>query len=460
MPDCEPRYSRDEQGDRVSADRHSMAEIIGRKRDGLRLTSEELHWVVSSYTRGDIPDYQMAALLMAILFRKMEVGELASWTEAMLHSGDVLDLSHIPDPKVDKHSTGGVGDKVSIPLAPTMAACGLVIPMISGRGLGHTGGTLDKLESIPGFRTALSPAEFVRVVEEQGLVLAGQSETLVPADRRIYALRDTTGTVPSVPLIASSIMSKKLAADTDALVLDVKVGRGAFMKTIDEAQELAETMVGIGGAHGTRTTAVFTAMDQPLGREVGNGNEIAESIDVLNATGPRDLTEVVYRLGAEMLILGGKARAIDDARLMIDEAIRSGRALERFAAVIEAQDGDPAVLTDRSLLPRASRTHHVHANRSGYVSGCDALSIGFAGVRLGAGREAKEDAIDPGVGMTIFKKYGEAVSEGEPLAEIRYADDRRLEAALPLLEAAWEIGDEPPPERPLVLGEIRSAETH
>lgn len=433
-----------------------MVELIGRKRDGGALTADELHWVIDSYTGGAIPDYQMSALLMAILFRGLDVDELAEWTDAMIHSGNVMDLSHIEAPRVDKHSTGGVGDKVSIPLAPIVAACGLAVPMISGRGLDHTGGTLDKLESIPGFRTALSPDEFVSVIDGEGLCLAGQSATLAPADRLIYALRDTTGTVPSIPLIASSIMSKKLAADIGALVLDVKVGSGAFMKTLDEARDLAAAMVGIGDAHGTDTVAVFTAMDQPLGREVGNGNEIDESIDVLEGRGPEDLTEVVYRLGGEMLVLGGLAESVETAKSLMDDAVASGRALDRFAAVVAAQGGNPDVVANRSLLPRARRVHSLTAARSGYVTRCDALDIGTAGVRLGAGRQRKEDDIDRGVGITIAKKLGDAVAKDETLAEIRYEDEARLERASNLLERAWEIGDSPPDPYRLILGEVRS----
>ena len=442
------------------SDQHSIVEIIRRKRDGDTLTSEELHWVIAAYTRREIPDYQMSALLMAILFRHLDGGELAAWTEAMLHSGDVLDLSHLTAPKVDKHSTGGVGDKVSIPLAPIVAVCGLVVPMISGRGLGHTGGTLDKLESIPGFRTTLSPDEFRSAVDTNGVVIAGQSETLVPADRLIYALRDATGTVPSLSLIASSIMSKKLAEDIDGLVLDVKVGSGAFMKTLADAEELAETMVGIGTAHGTHTVAVFTAMDQPLGHEVGNASEIRESIDVLEGHGPADLTEVVFRIGGEMLLSGEIAGDLDQARESMESAVASGRALERFAAMIESQGGNPAVLEDRSLLARAAHVYHVRAPRSGYVVGCDALDIGMAGVRLGGGRESKEDDVDPGVGIAIVRKLGDEVADGDVLAEIRYNDASRLAAATPLLEAAWEIGDESMSPGPLILGEIRSQEAH
>ena len=439
----------------MSTDEHSIVEIIGRKRDGGILTSEELHWVISSYTRGDIPDYQMSALLMAILFRRLDPGELAAWTEAMLHSGDVIDLSHVSGPKVDKHSTGGVGDKVSISLVPIVAACGLTVPMISGRGLGHTGGTLDKLESIPGFHTELSRQEFLAVVHQHGFVLAGQSETLVPADRLIYALRDATGTVPSIPLIASSIMSKKLAEGLDALVLDVKTGRGAFMKTLQDARELTDTMVGIGRAHDTTVIAVFTAMDQPLGREVGNASEIAESIDVLRGEGPPDLTEVVFKLGTEMLVAGRLAGSSSEAAELMSRAVDSGRALERFGDVIAAQGGDRAVLDDRTRLPHAPHIQHLRSPRSGYVTTCDALDIGIASVRLGGGRNRKEDEVDPGVGITVEKKLGEKVEGGEPLATIRYRDERRLANTVAILEHAWEISDRAAPPRAIILGESR-----
>ncbi len=436
---------------------HSIVEIIASKRDGGTLSSEELHWVISAYTGGVIPDYQMAALLMAILFRGLELGELAAWTEAMLHSGDIIDLSHLAAPKVDKHSTGGVGDNVSISLAPIVAACGVVVPMISGRGLAHTGGTLDKLESIPGFRTALDPEEFLSLVESNGLALAGQSESLVPADRLIYALRDTTGTVPSIPLIASSIMSKKLAEGIDALVLDVKVGSGAFMKNTDEARKLAETMVGIGTAHGTNVVAVFTAMDQPLGREVGNAGEMAESLEVLRGNGPDDLVEVIFRLAGEMLTLAGVADNAAAAQRVVEQVVTSGQALERLAGVIAAQGGDPRVITDPTLLPRAPHVYHVKSPQSGFVAKCDALNIGVALVRLGAGRERKEDDIDPGVGITLLKKRGEPVDEGEPVAEVRFRDQARLDAAVELLERAWSVADEPPAASPLILGEVRQA---
>ncbi len=434
---------------------HSMTELIERKRDGGTLSADELRWIIGEYSADRLPDYQMSALLMAILWRGFDSDELAIWTEAMLHSGEVLDFSHLAAPKVDKHSTGGVGDKVSIPLAPMVASCGVAVPMMSGRGLGHTGGTLDKLESIPGFRTALDPVEFHRVLDANGLVLAGQSETLVPADRRIYALRDATGTVPSIPLISSSIMSKKLAEGLDGLVLDVKVGRGAFMKDEASARTLAETMVGIGASHQTQVVALLTAMDQPLGNEIGNANEIAESLDVLAGGGPADLVEITYRLGVEMLLLGGITNDPADARNRLETAVTSGRALELFADVIVAQGGDPAVVEDRGRLPRAGTTHTVTATDGGFVTRCDALDLGLASVRLGGGRAKKDDTVDPAVGITLRRKIGDAVRSGDTLATVSYNDPDRLASALSLIEGAWRIGAEAPAPVPLVLGEVR-----
>ena len=433
----------------------NIVEIIERKRDGERLTGPEIAWVIAEYTADRIPDYQMAALLMAIFKAGLDAGELGAWTDAMLHSGEVLDFSGIAAPKVDKHSTGGVGDKVSIPLAPMVAACGVAVPMMSGRGLGHTGGTLDKLETIPGFRTALDPPEFRAVLEQTGLVLAGQSETLVPADRRIYALRDATGTVPSIPLIASSIMSKKLAEGLDALVLDVKVGRGAFMKTPDDARRLASTMVGIGAAHGTPVTAVLTDMSQPLGREIGNACEVAESIEVLRGEGPPDLVEVTYRLGEEMLIMGGVCAGRDDARARLQRAVETGAALEKLIEVVVAQGGDPSIVEDTSLLARAPYREVVAAPRSGYLARCDALDLGVAAMRLGAGRRRKEDQIDPGVGIRVPVAVGDRLKAGEVLAIVTWADTQRLDEAMPLVRRAFEIGEEAAAAPPLILGEVR-----
>jgi len=433
----------------------NVVELIEHKRDGGKLSADEVRWLIAGFTADTVPDYQMAALLMAILLKGLDGEELASWTDAMLHSGDVLDFSHVAAPKVDKHSTGGVGDKVSIPLAPIVAACGVAVPMMSGRGLGHTGGTLDKLESIPGFRTALDPAEFTRLLARTGLVLAGQSDRLVPADRRIYALRDVTGTVPSIPLIASSIMSKKLAEGLDALVLDVKVGSGAFMKDIARSRELARTMVGIGASYGTPVSALITDMSQPLGAAVGNANEIAESVEVLRGGGPSDLVEITYRFGVEMLLMAGVAGDRAAARVQMQRAVSDGRAFAKLEEVVVAQGGDPAVLHDTSLLASAPEETVVTAARGGVVTRCDALDLGVAAVRLGAGRATKEEQIDPGVGFTVCAKVGDEVAPGDPLVRIRWREPRRLAEAMPLVERAVVIGDGPATPPPLVHEEVR-----
>lgn len=433
----------------------SMPELIARKRDGGELTADEVHWIIAAYTADEIPDYQMSALLMTFMFRGMEPSELNAWTDAMLHSGDVLDLSAIAESKIDKHSTGGVGDKISIPLGPLVAACGIAVPMVSGRGLGHTGGTLDKLESIPGFSTAVTPEQFGPQLERLGLVFAGQTETLVPADRRIYALRDASGSVPSVPLISSSIMSKKLAEDLDGLVLDVKVGSGAFMKERRDAERLARTIVDIGAARDTTVVALLTDMDQPLGATVGNASEIAESIDVLRGQGPPDVHELTLRLGEEMLIEGGVAGNRASARGQLEEALGSGAALDRFRDVIAAQGGNPAVVDDPGLLPVAAHTEALRAPRNGYVTACDALAIGRASVLLGAGRQRKEEPVDPSVGITLHAKLGAAVEAGSVLATVAYNDPTRRDAALPLLTEAWDFREEPPPSRELIIGEVR-----
>jgi len=431
----------------------SFRQLIERKRDGGVLRDEEIRWIIAEYTKGNLPDYQMAAMLMAVFKEGLDGPELEVWTDAMLHSGEVLDLSHISAPKVDKHSTGGVGDKVSIPLAPMVAACGVAVPMMSGRGLGHTGGTVDKLESIPGYRTQLTPDEFVSIVEKFGLVLAGQSRSLAPADGAIYSLRDATGSVPSIPLIASSIMSKKLAVGLGALVLDVKVGRGAFMKDLDRARLLAETMVGIGKARGTPVVAVLTDMNQPLGRMVGNAVEIAESIEVLHGGGPPDLVEVVYRLGEEMLMLAGIASERADARQRLEQAVASGAAFEKLQQVTVAQGGDPAVLLDPLLLPQPDNEHIVRATKGGYVVRVDAFEIGTAALRLGAGRERKEDDIDPSVGIAVEAKIGDEVAAGQALARIFWNDEGKMADALPMTEGAFEISEQRGSR--LVYGEVR-----
>lgn len=431
---------------------YSMVEQIRRKRDSLELDTDAIRWIIREYTADEIPDYQLSSLLMAIVFNGMTTNELAAWTDAMLHSGDVLDLSSVDKAKVDKHSTGGVGDKISIPLAPIVAACGVAVPMMSGRGLGHTGGTLDKLESIPGFTTQIDPSAFDRQLTDIGVVMVGQTERLVPADRRIYALRDATGTVPSVPLISSSIMSKKLAEDLDGLLLDVKVGSGAFMKTEADARTLAQTMSDLGAAHGTPVTAFLTDMSQPLGATVGNANEIRESIDVLRGNGPQDVTELTIAFARAMLVLAGHdaEQAVSD----VDTAISSGAALTTMERLIEAQGGDPGVIEDPSRLPSTGQHHVIEADRSGFIARCDAYDIGVAGVRLGAGRAKKEDDVDPAVGFTVHVDVGAQVDEGQPLLTVEYRHDERLESALSVLKGAIEITDEPVPARTLIIDTI------
>lgn len=432
---------------------HSMVELIGDKRDGAELDGDALRWIIEQYTDDVIPDYQMASLLMAILLNGMTADELAAWTEAMLRSGERLDLSDVDKPKIDKHSTGGVGDKISIPLAPIVASCGIAVPMMSGRGLGHTGGTLDKLESIPGFSTHVDPSTFSTQLEAIGVVMTGQSETLVPADRRIYALRDASGTVPCKNLISSSIMSKKLAEDLDGLVLDVKVGSGAFMKTVDAADALARTMIGIGASYDTPVTALLTDMSQPLGRAVGNANEIRESVEILRGEGPADSTRLTIELAEEMLMLAGEQDRTT-ARSRIDDALATGRAMETMLALVERQGGDPRVIEDPTLLARAEHEFVLEAGRAGVVARCDALAIGEAGVRLGAGRATKEDAIDPAVGFEVEAKVGDQVEAGQPLMRVRYHDRGRLDHAMVALQGAWEISDEAPERHELIMGRI------
>ncbi|MGI8517749.1 MAG: thymidine phosphorylase [Acidimicrobiia bacterium] len=427
----------------------NAVELIQRKRDRGVLQPEEIAWLINSYTDGTMTDYQMAAMAMAVFLNGLDQNELAAWTGAMLRSGEVLDFSNIDRPKVDKHSTGGVGDKVSIPLAPMVGACGVAIPMMSGRGLGHTGGTLDKLESIPGFFTSLDPARFREVLTECGIVLAGQSETLVPADRKLYALRDATGTVESIPLISSSIMSKKLAEDLDGLVLDVKIGSGAFMKDLERARELARTMVGIGQSYNVKTVALLTRMDTPLGNEVGNANEIAESIAVLRGAGPTDLVEVTNAVGAGMLTVAG----IDPESLTA--TIDDGTALELFGKVVAAQGGDRRVINDpEGILPKAPHHRELSADASGYLSRLDAYKVGVAAMRLGAGRERKEDTIDPAVGIPLATKPGDEVAEGQPLLTLHYRHPARLDEALRVLDGAIEISENKPEIPPLLIERI------
>jgi len=425
----------------------NAVELIERKRDGGRLSDAEIAWLIDGYVADRVADYQMAAMAMTIYLHGLDDAELAAWTGAMLHSGEVFDLSEIDRPKIDKHSTGGVGDKVSIPLAPMVAACGVAVPMMSGRGLGHTGGTLDKLESIPGMEVRLDGSQISTVIKKCGFVMAGQTDNLVPADRKLYALRDATGTVPSIPLIASSIMSKKLAEDLDGLVLDVKVGSGAFMTDLAHARLLASTMVGIGANHGVPVVALLTAMDQPLGNTVGNSLEIAESVELLRGSGPPDLLEVTLELGSRMLALAG----IENGTETLQRVVADGRAFELLLKMVELQGGDPGVLADPSLLPTAPQTMEVTATHTGFVGRCDAKAIGVAAMRLGAGRELKEDKIDHAVGITLLAKVGDPVEAGQPLARIHYRDTVDPAA----VESAFSVSESPVPSHQIILEEIR-----
>jgi pyrimidine-nucleoside phosphorylase len=427
-------------------------ELIHRKRDGETLPSEAIGSLVDGFTRGDVPDYQMAAFCMAVFFRGMDEAETLALTRAMLHSGDVLDLSDIPGAKVDKHSTGGVGDKVSLPLAPLAAACGVKVPMISGRGLGHTGGTLDKLEAIPGFRVDLPVERFRELVASVGACLIGQTARLAPADRKLYALRDVTATVESIPLIAGSIMSKKLAEGIDGLVLDVKVGSGAFMKRRDDARALAQTLAAIGRGMGKQVTALLTNMDQPLGRAVGNALEVVESVELLEGGGPADLRECTVELTAEMLLLAHVAADLPAARRAVEAAIADGRGLRKLEEIVEAQGGDPRALRDRARLPRAPRTFDVPAPAGGVVTAIDAEAIGLAAVALGAGRARVEDRVDPAVGILVHRKLGDRVEKGEPLATIHHGERGEApERVAARLTAAWRIGREAASPAPLLL---------
>ena len=430
-------------------------DLISKKRDGGHLSAAEIRSFIRGATNGTVPDYQTAALLMAVFFRGLDDRELAAWTDAMLRSGQVLDLSAVKGRKVDKHSTGGVGDKVSIALAPLVAAAGVPVPMISGRGLGHTGGTLDKLEAIPGFRVDLPIERFVRQVQRIGVSMIGQTADLAPADRKLYALRDVTATVESIPLIAASIMSKKLAAGIDGLVLDVKVGRGAFMATIENASALAQTLVGIGKRAGKQVWAVLTAMDQPLGLAVGNALETAEAIRLLHGEAPADLVDVTLELGARMLVLGGKARDVDAGMRKLERLIQSGRALQKMRAMVEAQGGDPRMVDDPSLLPKAPVARAVKAPRPGYVQAIDAHAVGVAAMLLGAGRSKAEDEVDPAVGIVLRRKVGADVRRGDELATVYGRDDASATRTATMVLESYRIGREEPAAPRLVVGEMR-----
>ncbi len=429
-------------------------DIIRKKRDGGALSAAETEYIVDAYTAGSIPDYQIAAWLMAVLLRGMTGEELAALTNAMLHSGEVLDLSFLPAKKVDKHSTGGVGDKTSLVLAPLVAAGGLYVPMISGRGLGHTGGTLDKLESIPGFRVGLSVPEFHRVLKACGTAMIGQTDKIAPADRKLYALRDVTGTVESPNLICASIMSKKLAEGTDALVLDVKTGSGAFMKNEEDAVHLAELMVETGERMGKQMAALITNMDQPLGRMVGNAMEVAECIEVLHGGGPEDLRELCLHLAAWMFHLGGTTKTVAEGKVLSEQIIASGKAFERFRQMVELQGGDVSVIDDPTRLPSTDCRVEVRSASAGLVSSIACEDIGTACVILGGGREKKEDAVDPAVGIVVHKKIGDRVSSGESLCTIHCHLEASAERARRMIEKSYAISATAPAHRPSLIHRV------
>ena len=429
-------------------------DLIRKKRDGGELTADEIRFMVGGIATREVPEYQWSAMTMAILWRGMTPRETAALVDAMLHSGTVIDLSDIPGPKVDKHSTGGVGDKTSLILAPIAAACGVTVPMVSGRGLGHTGGTLDKLESIPGFRIDLDLAAYRRVARECGMVLIGQTAEIAPADRVLYALRDATATVESIPLITASILSKKLAEGIDSLVLDVKTGDGAFMAKREDARALAESMTRIGRELGKPVQALITSMDAPLGRAVGNAVEVWESIECLKGRGPDDLMEVSLELAAEMLVLGGVAAHRDDALAKCRRSIADGSALERFRKVVAAQGGDPRVCDDPlGVLPKASRVEPFRAARSGFITGIRAWPVGQASMLLGAGRARADSTIDPAAGIVFLKAVGDEVREGDVIAEIHVnpPHSAALPEALAMLADATTIAAAAPVRRSLIL---------
>lgn len=435
-----------------------MYDIIIKKRNGEALSDEEIAFFIKGYTDGSIPDYQASALLMAIYFRGMTDKEIATLTMEMAHSGDMLDLSAIKGLKADKHSTGGVGDKTSLVLTPLAASIGIPVAKMSGRGLGHTGGTIDKLESFPGFSTDISEEKFINNVNTIGIAIAGQTKNMAPADKKLYALRDVTGTVDSIPLIASSIMSKKLAAGADVIVLDVKTGSGAFMKTEEDSVRLANEMVKIGNNVGRRTLAVISDMDEPLGYAVGNAIEVKEAIDTLNGHGPADLLELCLTIGSLMAVGTGKAANVDEARTLLLEKLNDGSALKKFAEFVEAQGGDSAPVYDTKLLPQASIVKEVYAPVDGYVSHIESDRVGISAMKLGGGRETKESPIDLSVGILINKKVGDKVEKGEKIATLYANDGEKLAASITELEQAYSYSVTPVEKPKLIKTVIGNAE--
>jgi len=433
----------------------SISELIVRKREGAQLTEDDIRGLISGFMDGTVADYQMSAFAMAVYFQGLDFDETVAMTLAMRDSGKVVDLDSIQIPKVDKHSTGGVGDKVSICLAPIAAACGVAVPMMSGRGLGHTGGTLDKLEAIPGFRVDLSIPEFRAQIRKLGCALIGQTDALAPADKRLYALRDVTGTVESIPLITSSILSKKLAEGIDALVLDVKVGRGAFMRTQSAARELARSLVRVGRLAGKRVSAVLTDMNSPIGYTVGNALETAEALEILHGGGPDDLRDLTYALVAEMLRMAGISRTETDAMRRIHQVVADGTALERMRRIVEAQGGDPAFVDEPSELPLARHRSTIAAPIEGYITGIDPLELGHASMGLGAGRLRAEDSVDPGAGIRLHAQIGDRVSSGDQLATLYASRKDLLTSGVERIAGSFRIGKRRPRKRSRIIETIR-----
>jgi pyrimidine-nucleoside phosphorylase len=432
----------------------SVPELIAAKRDGKPLAPDEIRDLISRYARGEVPEYQLAAFAMAVFFRGMNEDEMVALTLAMRDSGTVIDLSDVKGRKVDTHSSGGVGDKVSIALAPLVAACGVPVPMVSGRGLGHTGGTLDKLEAIPGFRVDLGIERFRELVRTVGTAMAGQTKDIAPADKKLYALRDVTGTVESIPLIVASILSKKLAEGIDGLVLDVKVGSGAFMKTHEDARRLAESLVRVTRGAGKDCVALLTRMDRPLGRAVGNAMETAEAFELLHGRGPADLRECTFALGAEMLVMGRVAKDLTEARGQLQRAIDDGSAREVARKMVASQGGDASVVDHPEKLPATKTKHPVTAERDGFIDTIDTLGVGLAGIALGAGRTRSEDTIDPAVGFVFEKNVGDRVTKGEPMVWIHSDDAARTKEAGERLRRAIQVADAAPKSVPLVMERV------
>ncbi len=434
----------------------TVTEIIRKKRNGEILSSEEMKFVIDGYVKGIVPEYQVSAFLMATFFRGMTKDETAEFTRLMLHSGDVIDLSHIPGIKVDKHSTGGVGDKISLPLAPIVAACGVPVPMISGRGLGHTGGTLDKLESIPGFRTNLSIEEYKKVIAAIGLVMIGQTKEIAPADKKMYALRDVTATVECIPLIAGSIMSKKLAEGIDALVLDVKTGRGAFMTTYEKSVELAQALVGIGTSFGKETIGFITDMNQPLGYAIGNWNETIESVDCLRGRNIPDIMELTYILGGAMVKLGKKAGSLAEGIELCKEVVKNGKAYDKFLQLVTFQGGDVSYIEHPEKYPTSKYSETIIAFSDGFITSIDSLELGLTSITLGAGRTKVDDIIDPKAGILLKKKAGEKVKAGEVIATIFTDKSDIVSSAKVRITGAFTIGNEKPISTPMVISIVDS----